>query len=107
MSQDTFPFAEGEEAVPFGDEAASNRKAVFVAGGVAAALVLVVGGWFFLSGGASSEEAAFVPHKTVRPAVTAPKVVVKPAKKLPAAYKAQLGRDPFKALYVIPVAPPA
>ena len=106
MSQDTFPFAEGEEAAEFAEEAdAGNRKAVLVAGGVAAALVLGAGGWFLLGG--SSEDAApvaFVPHKTVRPAATAPKTADK-AKPLPAAYKARLGRDPFKALYVVPAAP--
>jgi hypothetical protein len=109
MSQDTFPFAESEEAVPFAEEGERNRKAVFVAGGVAAALVLAAGGWFFLGGSSdSSSNAAFVPTHTVRPAVVAPKkVVAKPAKKLPAAYTARLGRDPFKALYVVPVAAPA
>jgi hypothetical protein len=109
MSQDTFPFAEGEEAVPFAEEGERNRKAMLVAGGVVAALVLGAGGWFFLGGsGGSSSDAAFVAPHTARPAVVAPKkVVAKPAKKLPAAYKAQLGRDPFKALYVVPVAAPA
>jgi hypothetical protein len=107
MSQDTFPFAEGEEAVPFADEGDRNRKAMFVAGGVAAALVLAAGGYFFLGGSSDSSnvDSAFVPSRTVAPAVVAPKkTVAKPAKKLPAAYTARLGRDPFKALYVVPAA---
>jgi hypothetical protein len=109
MSQDTFPFAEGEDATPFAEEGEGNRKAVLVAGGVAAALVVAVGGWFFLGGsGDSTASSAFVPNRTVRPAVVAPKhAVAKAAKKLPTAYKAPLGRDPFKALYVVPVAAPA
>ena len=107
MSQDTFPFAEGEEAAPFADEGDRNRKAMFVAGGVAAALVLAAGGYFFLGGSSdsSSVDSAFVPSRTTNPTVVAPKkAVVKPAKKLPAAYTAPLGRDPFKALYVVPAA---
>jgi hypothetical protein len=109
MSQDTFPFAEAEEAVPFADEGDRNRKAMFVAGGVVAALLLGAGGWFFLGGsGGNSADSAFVATRTVRPAVVAPKkAVAKPAKKLPAAYTAPLGRDPFKALYVVPAAAPA
>ena len=108
MSQDTFPFAEGEEAAPFVEETEGSRKAVFVAGGVAAALVLAAGGWFLLGGtGDDAANAAFVPHKSVRPAAVAPKTVTKPAKKLPVAYKERLGRDPFKALYLVPAAAPA
>jgi hypothetical protein len=107
MSQDTFPFAEGEEAAPFVEETEGSRKAVFVAGGVAAALVLAAGGWLFLGGsGDDSANVAFVPHKTVRPAAVAPKTVTKPAKKLPVAYKERLGRDPFRALYLVPAAAP-
>lgn len=108
MSQDTFPFAD-DEANGFAEEGeSSNRKAVFVAGGVAAALVLGVGGWLLLGGsGDDSAAVAFVPSTTHRPAIAAPKAAAQPAKKLPAAYKARLGRDPFKALYVVPAAAPA
>jgi hypothetical protein len=106
MSQDTFPFVEGEDDAPFAEEGERNRKAVLIAGGVAAALVLGAAGWFFLGGSSdSSTDSALVPTHQVRPAVVAPKkAAVKPVKKLPAAYKAQLGRDPFKALYVVPAA---
>lgn len=109
MSQDPFPFAAAEDAAGYEEAEGNSRKAVLVAGGVAAALVLGVGGWLLLGGSSEDPSAsAFVPSKTLRPAVTAPKNgAAKPVKKLPAAYKAPLGRDPFKALYVVPVAAPA
>jgi hypothetical protein len=105
MSQDTFPFAEGSDTAAFADEAEPerNRKAVIAAGGVAAALVLAAAGYFFLGGsGDGAVDSAFVPGRVAHPAVAAPKSATKPAKKLPAPYKEQLGRDPFKALYVLP-----
>jgi hypothetical protein len=106
MSQDTFPFADTDEAGFVDEGESSNRKAVLVAGGVAAALVLGVGGWFFLGGSsddASLNDSSFVPAKP-RTVAAAPKVAAKTAKKLPVAYKAPLGRDPFKALYIVPAA---
>jgi hypothetical protein len=108
MSQDTFPFAGGEELAPFAEEGEHNRKAVLVAGGVAAALVLVAGGWFMFGGGGGDSAAnlGVVAHGVKRPAAAAPATAAKPAKKLPTAYTARLGRDPFKALYVVPVAAP-
>ena len=107
MSQDTFPFAEGEEPVAYADDVDPNRKKLLLAGGGLAAVVLLAGGWFLFGGGGdSSTDTAFVPvHRAPRPAVVAPKTT--PAKKLPAPYKERLGRDPFKALYVVPVAAPA
>lgn len=104
MSQDTFPFADGAE--PYGDEPERNRKTILLAGGVAAALV-VVGGYFLLGGsGSTPVDSSFV-SRPPKASAAAPKVQTPPAKKLPAAYKAQLGRDPFKALYVVPAAAPA
>lgn len=103
MSQDTFPFAPGEEVAPFEDvDEERNRKAVLVAGGVVAALVLGVGAYLFLGGNGDSEDVGFVPVKRApRAVVTVPKT--RPlAKKLPVAYKEQIGRDPFRALYVVP-----
>src|SRR3954471_16010743 len=106
MSQDTFPFAPDDEAPGFTDEGENhNRKAVLVAGGVAAALVLGVGGWFFLGGSgddSSLNDSSFVPAKPRTVAAAPKQVAAKPVKKLPTAYKAPLGRDPFKALYVVP-----
>jgi hypothetical protein len=110
MTENTFPFAEAEETAPFEEEGERSRKAVLVAGGVAAALFLGAAGWFLLGGSSSDGSgAAFVPKaKTSRAAAVTTKKVVKTAtKKLPVAYKAPLGRDPFRALYVLPVAAPA
>lgn len=108
MSQDTFPFGHDDEATPYVEES-SNRKAALVAGGIAAALVVAAGGYFLLGGGGGNDtvDTAFVPHHTLRPAAVTPKNAAKQGTKLPTAYKAQLGRDPFKALYVVPVAAPA
>lgn len=107
MSQDTFPFAEHDTEQTAYIEETSNRKAALVAGGVVAALVLGAAGYFLLgSSGDDATDTAFVPPHRVRPAAVAPKAV-KPIKKLPVAYKERLGRDPFKALYVVPVAAPA
>jgi hypothetical protein len=91
------------------EEGARSRKAILAAGGVAAALVLGAGGWFVLGGsGDAATGTAFVPPARAAGTHAAPKkAVAKPAKKLPAAYTARLGRDPFKALYVVPVAAPA
>ncbi|GAC1610049.1 MAG: hypothetical protein NVS3B26_14710 [Mycobacteriales bacterium] len=104
MSQDTFPFAEGDET-PSVEESSSNRKAALVAGGVAAALVLGGAGYFFLGGSSDTPtDTAFVPNHGFRAVVAAPRTATNVAKQLPAPYKATLGRDPFKALYVVPVA---
>jgi hypothetical protein len=103
MSQDTFPFADGEDAAPFVEEGQRNRKALFVAGGVVVALVVAAVGYLFLGGGSDSTDAAFVAPHVARPAAVAPGKVAKPVKKLPAPYKQRIGRDPFKALYVLPV----
>ena len=107
MTQDTYPVA-GDELDSFGEEDTRNRKAAMVAGGVAAALVLGAGGWFLLGGGGDSEDTSsgFVPNLKPRTTAAAPAAAA-PTKKLPAAYTATLGRDPFKALYVVPAAAPA
>lgn len=89
----------------------TNRKTLFVAVGVAAALALGGGGYFLLSGGGSSSSspsAAPVVHFGHQGAPKAP--VAAPAQVthrvvLPAVYKGQIGRDPFKPQYVAPPAP--
>lgn len=92
---------------------ARNRRAVIAAGAVGA-LVLAGGGYLLLSGGSSSNDQSFVPP-IPRPGVVkvvakhvklASKAVVKPAALLPASSVAPLGRDPFKPLYIQPVAAP-
>ena len=107
MSQDTFPFAPGEEAAPFEDgDSDRNKKALLAAGGVIA-LLLGAGAYFLLGSGGEAEDEAFVPVKRAPRAVAAAPVPKAAAKKLPVAYKEQLGRDPFRALYVVPAAAPA
>jgi hypothetical protein len=107
MSQDTFPFDAGDDQVPHAEEGQHNRKAILVAGGVAAALVVAAAGYFLLSGGSDDGVSlAAVPHVAVHHAAAPPPAVAKPVKKLPTAYTANLGRDPFKALYVVPAAAP-
>jgi hypothetical protein len=106
MSNDTFPVAEGEDTAPYSEDDARNRKALVIAGGVAAALVVAAGAYFVFGGNSgSSTDTAFVPTHRLRPAVTAAAPTT--LKKLPAPYKEQLGRDPFKALYVVPAVAPA
>jgi hypothetical protein len=102
MSETTFPFATDEVSADEG-ESTRNKKAVLVAGGVAA-LVLAAGAFMFLGGGSDSEDESFVVPSRPRVAVAAKPAPKPAAKKLPVAYDAQIGRDPFKALYVVPVA---
>jgi hypothetical protein len=107
MSQDTFPFAPGDEATQFADDTDGerNKKAILVAGGVAA-LVLGAAAYFFVGGGGEEEDISFTPVKRApRAAAVAPKAPA--VKKVPVAYKEQLGRDPFRALYVVPKEQPA
>jgi hypothetical protein len=106
MSQDTFPFAADDDAAY--DESKSNRKALMMAGGVAGALVLGAGGYFLLGGGGGDAASTTVIPRAPRiAAAAAPNAAAKAAVKLPVAYTAPLGRDPFKALYVVPVEAPA
>jgi hypothetical protein len=92
------------------DEAAPDRKRLLVIGGVAAGLALAAGGYFLLSGGDSTEDLGTVPGaraKTVAPAPTAKKVPARTVKRtttVPAVSTVKLGRDPFIALYTVPVA---
>ena len=101
MTESPFPFGTVEEAPAPEQEADSgSRRNLVVLGAVAA--VLVAGGAFFLFSGGdeTSEDVAFVPT-TARPVAAAPAPKVA---KLPVATKVPLGRNPFKALYVQPVA---
>lgn len=98
------------------DEESTPDKRKLVAIGAAAAVVLAGGGWFFLHSSGSDGPALGLPSSglpkpaAVRPAVkSAVKAkpaakTVKPTTVLPVASTAKLGRDPFKALYVVPAA---
>jgi hypothetical protein len=85
----------------------SNRKVVLMGGGVAVA-VLAGAGWFLLHSGSSSDPTALpVVHRA--PVVAHNAQVTKSTLKrkttqLPAASSVKIGRDPFAALYVVPVA---
>lgn len=108
MTQPGFPFEmqQTEAEQPAG----TDRRRLVLAGGLAA--VLALGGGYYLLGGSSdsADDAAIaaVVH-TVSPAkgATAPagKPVVALAK-VPVPFKDDLGRDPFRALYVEPVSAP-
>ena len=93
----------------------SNRRAI-IAAGAAGALLLLSGGYYLLMGGSSGEPHAFVRQVQHAPAVVksvaknakpTSKKAVNPAAQLPALSVAPLGRDPFKPLYIQPVAAPA
>ena len=91
------------------DTSSADNKKKIIAAGVLGALVLGYGGYTLLSGGDSSSPQAFVPIK--RAPITKAKVVPAKAKKapaktasVPAASTVKLGRDPFLALYRVPVA---
>ena len=104
-----FPFGDTEPVDPSAEQAeeTGTRRVLVMAGGVVAALALAAGGFLFLTGDEEPVEEAFV---APRPAVAAQavgvtkKVATKPAAKLPAPFEDDLGRNPFKALYVEPVA---
>ena len=114
MTQETVAFGATQVAeppaplLPVNDEgqASDNRRKLMIAAGVGGALVLAIVAFFLLKGGgsASSDNAFVVPHHKA-PAPAAP-AASKPVK-LPKHVKAPVGRDPFKALYVAPVAAPA
>ena len=108
MSQDTFPFATGEDTGQYDVADAGNKKKLMIAGLAVAALVLGAG-YFLMGGGGSDSADEFIPRAPrVAKAAVVPQVAAKTtAKKLPVAYQDQIGRDPFKALYVVPVAAPA
>lgn len=117
MTETTFPFGDVDAMDPFVDEAEStgrDRRVLLMAGGVAAALALAAGSFFLLGGGDDAEAEAFTPA-AARPRVaqqaapTTRKVATKPpaAAALPVPFEDDLGRNPFKPLYVVPAAPAA
>jgi hypothetical protein len=105
MSQSTFPFSLDAEPDAEERDDQRNKKAIVVAGAVVAALVIGAAGYLLLGGSGDEADSAYVPVVHHPAVVTGSAATPKKAvKKLPAAYDAQLGRDPFKALYVLPVA---
>ena len=102
----TFPFVD-EDLAPFPEETEGfrSKRNLILAGGLGA-VVLAAGGYFLFGGSGGGGTESFVPivHHAPRVAAAPVKPVVKAAVKLPAPYKEQLGRDPFKALFVVPAA---
>lgn len=107
MTESPFPPSTVEEVPALEEESESgSRRNLLALGGLAALLVAGGAAFFLLSGGEeTSEDIAFVPP--VRTTVTTPAVAVPKAVTLPVATNVQLGRNPFKALYVQPAAAPA
>jgi hypothetical protein len=108
---DTVPFGTDLAAV-VADEARDDRNKKLLVGGAAALVVLSVGAFLLLRTGDASDSAAFDPvkHHVVAAGrgvvpVAPAKAGTKPVKRasLPAPSSVRLGRDPFKALYTVPV----
>lgn len=112
MSQQTFSSGATQVAEPpapvlpegdFGDNGDDSRRKLMIVGALAGVLVLAIVAFFLLKGGSSSgDNGAFVaPHHPTKaaPAAAQPRVI-----KLPKRVVTPVGRDPFKALYVAPVA---
>jgi hypothetical protein len=100
---------ENTMAVAANEESRGKRKLI-VAAGAAGLLVLGAAGYLLLSGGGSSNDASFAPpaHHVQAPKSSATLRSHVPAvRRLPAASQVRIGRDPFSALYVVPVAAPA
>lgn len=104
MTENTFMDA------PEGAEEARSRKPLLIAGAGVGLVALAGAGWFLLRGSSSSDDSALpVPHgkpvsKVAPKTTTAKRVTVKQTvKTLPAASTVKIGRDPFGALYIVPV----
>lgn len=101
-----------EQASDAPRERGRDQRLVAAAGGVA--LVIGVGAFFLLSGG-SSDSASNSPVIRTRSTTTnvvalkktAPKPVAKAPAVVPAVATVNVGRNPFTALYVVPVVAPA
>jgi hypothetical protein len=109
MTLNTFAPPSVDEAPAVQEPASTSRRTVLVAGGVAAALALGGGGYVLLSGGSDTpaDTAITSPLGTrhlVTPTVKKQaKPAVKPVVKVPPTSTVPLGRDPFHALYLLPV----
>ena len=99
-----FPFAESVES----EDSTGDKKKVLLVGGLAAAVLVGAGGFFLLSGGDAEDDTFVLPKRPAKVAAAAGgKAAAKPVAKVPVTYAAPVGRDPFRALYTVPVAAPA
>jgi hypothetical protein len=89
------------------EEATGTNRRVLALVLVLAVILLGAAGWFLLGGGDDSDADLGLGPVTPRPAAVKPSAapVVKPTATLPPVSTAKIGRDPFKAQYVVPVAP--
>ncbi|MDQ1704339.1 MAG: hypothetical protein QOF18_705, partial [Frankiaceae bacterium] len=118
MTERTVPFGGTAVAEPpapmlpngYDDESGdnANRRKLAVVGAIVGVFVLLVVAFFMLKGGSSADNAVGpVPGAHVPPATSGGTGghAAKPVT-LPKPYKAPVGRDPFKALYVAPAPKP-
>lgn len=104
MTESSFPFGTEGQAAPLDDHAEeSGRKPLLLVGGLVGALVLGAGAFFFLGGGDDAEEDFFVAPRKAPPAAAAP-AEPQGVAVIPAATDETVGRNPFKARYIAPVA---
>lgn len=108
MSDSTFPFSSSAQPDAEVEDAPASRRKPVVVGGVVAAVAVLAGGWFVLGGSGDGGPAAAsaVRSASVSTTGTASGSVGKGAAVIavPAAATDQVGRNPFKVLYVAPQA---
>ena len=105
------PFSAADEAPAYvpedeaaAEEAAGDSRKNVVAIGALAAVALGAGAFFFLGGSGDGDVEEFVPAASAPGAPAAPEAAPAAPAKLPASSGVTLGRNPFRALYVEPVA---
>ena len=100
-----------EAPVTAEEHGTTDKRKLALIGGLAA-VVLAAGGWFLLggSGGSDGTPLGLPPGGVVKPLAAKPAHLAvktaakaKPAVLVPPASTANLGRDPFRALYIVPV----
>lgn len=109
MTETTFPFNDAPEE---SDPPAPNRRNLLLAGVLAAVLLVGAGGYYLFGSSSADDSAVAFTPRPVHSGAPATKAAVKPvtkakpavATKVPAKSTEHLGHDPFKALYVQPVA---
>ena len=103
MSESPFPSSDPGPDAAAEAEPSGRRRTVLLAGGALSAAVLGAGAFFLLGGSDAAETETAVPSRGSVAAAPAPSG--SPAA-LPPASQIELGRNPFKALYVQPAAAP-
>ena len=107
MSESSFPFdTQADPVSPIDETEGGSRKPLLLVGGLVGALALGAGAFLLLGGsGADDELALGVPPSL--PSAAAPAPAPEEVLVVPAATSEVIGRNPFKAKYVAPVAAPA